>query len=94
MQALQAAEDAEAATKSASIQAHKTALDSAQEAIKAMAQELGYTLPAVRVTDNLTLGAREYAIRLKGVEIARFELKPGLEPGTYSWPLYVTLLPM
>src|SRR3989449_6416445 len=46
---------------------------------KQLAGELGYTLPAVRVTDNLTLGAREYAIRLKGVEIARFELKPGCE---------------
>jgi flagellar biosynthesis protein FlhA len=38
-----------------------------------------YTLPAVRVTDNLSLGAREYAVRLKGVEIARFELKQGCE---------------
>ena len=36
-------------------------------------------LPAVRVTDNLALGAREYAIRLKGVEIARFDLKQGCE---------------
>jgi len=36
-------------------------------------------LPAVRVTDNLSLGAREYAIRLKSVEIARFELKAGCE---------------
>jgi flagellar biosynthesis protein FlhA len=46
---------------------------------KQLAGELGYTLPAVRVTDNLTLGAREYSIRLKGVEIARFELKQGFE---------------
>jgi flagellar biosynthesis protein FlhA len=46
---------------------------------KQLAAELGYTLPAVRVTDNLSLGAREYAIRLKGVEIARFELKQGCE---------------
>jgi flagellar biosynthesis protein FlhA len=46
---------------------------------KQLAGELGYMLPAVRVTDNLSLGAREYAIRLKGVEIARFELKQGCE---------------
>jgi flagellar biosynthesis protein FlhA len=46
---------------------------------KQLAGELGYMLPAVRVTDNLALGAREYDIRLKGVEIARFELKQGCE---------------
>ena len=46
---------------------------------KQLAGELGYMLPAVRVTDNLALGAREYAIRLKGVEIARFELKQGCD---------------
>jgi flagellar biosynthesis protein FlhA len=46
---------------------------------KQLAGELGYMLPAVRVTDNLTLGTREYAIRLKGVEIARFELKQGCD---------------
>jgi flagellar biosynthesis protein FlhA len=46
---------------------------------KQLAGELGYMLPAVRVTDNLALGAREYAIRLKGVEISRFELKQGCE---------------
>ena len=46
---------------------------------KQLAGELGYMLPAVRVTDNLALSAREYAIRLKGVEIARFELKQGCE---------------
>jgi flagellar biosynthesis protein FlhA len=46
---------------------------------KQLAGELGYMLPAVRVTDNLALGPREYAVRLKGVEIARFELKQGCE---------------
>jgi flagellar biosynthesis protein FlhA len=46
---------------------------------KQLAGELGYMLPAVRVTDNLALGAREYDIRLKGVEIARFDLKQGCE---------------
>jgi flagellar biosynthesis protein FlhA len=44
-----------------------------------LASELGYVLPPVRVTDNLTLKAREYVISLKGVEIARYELAHGCE---------------
>ncbi|MGA2880399.1 MAG: flagellar biosynthesis protein FlhA [Bryobacteraceae bacterium] len=41
--------------------------------------ELGYILPPVRVTDNLTLKAREYVLFLKGVEISRYELAHGCE---------------
>src|SRR5208282_525569 len=44
-----------------------------------LATELGYILPPVRVTDNLTLKAREYMISMKGVEIARYELAQGCE---------------
>ena len=44
-----------------------------------LAQELGFMLPSVRVTDQLGLKVREYAVRLKGIEIARFELTPGCE---------------
>lgn len=44
-----------------------------------LASELGYILPAVRVTDNLTLKAREYSISIKGVELSRFELLHGCE---------------
>jgi flagellar biosynthesis protein FlhA len=44
---------------------------------KQLAKDLGYLLPAVRVTDNLSLRAREYAISLKGVEISRYELPQG-----------------
>ena len=44
-----------------------------------LATELGYILPPVRVTDNLTLKAREYMISIKGVEIARYELVHGCE---------------
>jgi flagellar biosynthesis protein FlhA len=40
-----------------------------------LASELGFVLPAVRVTDNLSLKAREYVVLLKGAEIARFELQ-------------------
>jgi flagellar biosynthesis protein FlhA len=46
---------------------------------KQLAAELGFIIPAIRVTDNLSLRAREYAISLKGIEIARFELPQGSE---------------
>lgn len=44
-----------------------------------LATDLGYLLPPVRVTDNLSLRAREYLISLKGAEIARFELPQGCD---------------
>jgi flagellar biosynthesis protein FlhA len=44
-----------------------------------LATELGYLLPPVRVTDNLSLRSREYLIALKGVEISRYELPQGCE---------------
>ncbi len=40
---------------------------------------LGYLLPPVRVTDNLSLRSREYIVLLKGSEIGRYELLPGSE---------------
>jgi flagellar biosynthesis protein FlhA len=40
---------------------------------------LGYMMPPVRVTDNLSLKAREYLILLRGSEIGRYELLPGCE---------------
>ncbi len=40
---------------------------------------LGYLLPPVRVTDNLSLRSREYLVLLKGSEIGRYELVPGSE---------------
>jgi flagellar biosynthesis protein FlhA len=44
-----------------------------------LAGDLGYLLPPVRVTDNLSLRSREYLISLKGVEIARYELPQSCE---------------
>lgn len=44
-----------------------------------MASDLGYVLPPVRVTDNLTLKAREYVISIKGVEVSRYELQNGFD---------------
>ena len=56
-----------------------------------LASDLGYLLPPVRVTDNLSLRSREYVISLKGVEIARYELPQGCElaipTGAASAPL-------
>ncbi|MGI8991826.1 MAG: flagellar biosynthesis protein FlhA [Bryobacteraceae bacterium] len=46
---------------------------------KQLVTDLGYLLPPVRVTDNLSLRAREYVISLKGSEIARFELPQGCD---------------
>jgi flagellar biosynthesis protein FlhA len=46
---------------------------------KQLAGELGFIIPAVRVTDNLSLKAREYSICLKGIEVTRFELPQGME---------------
>src|SRR5207342_337740 len=45
-----------------------------------LATDLGYLLPPVRVTDNLSLRSREYVISIKGAEIARYELPQGCEP--------------
>src|SRR5579883_542890 len=40
---------------------------------------LGFLLPPVRVTDNLSLRSREYVVLLKGSEIGRYEILPGCE---------------
>lgn len=46
---------------------------------KNLASQVGYFLPPVKVNDNLALRSREYAILLKGVEVARYELPGGQE---------------
>jgi flagellar biosynthesis protein FlhA len=42
---------------------------------KQLASQLGFLVPPVHITDNLTLKEREYVIHLRGVEIARWELR-------------------
>lgn len=44
-----------------------------------LAAELGYLMPAVRVTDNLSLQVREYVVLLKGAEVGRYELPLGCD---------------
>ena len=39
-----------------------------------LAQQLGFILPPVHITDNARLAPREYVIYLRGVEVARWEL--------------------
>ena len=41
---------------------------------KHLAQQLGFVVPAVHITDNLRLKSHEYAVYLRGVEIARWEM--------------------
>jgi len=41
---------------------------------KQVATEMGFLVPSIRFTDNLQLRAQQYVVRLKGVEIARYEL--------------------
>jgi len=48
-----------------------------------LAAELGYVLPPVRVTDNLSLKPGEYVVLLKTAEIARFEMPQGFELAIY-----------
>ncbi len=52
---------------------------------KQMALDRGFIIPSVHIRDNLELKPQEYAIRIKGVEIARGEARPGsllaLNPG-------------
>jgi flagellar biosynthesis protein FlhA len=42
---------------------------------KSLAQQLGFLVPSIHITDNLSLKEREYVIYLRGVEIARWEMK-------------------
>jgi flagellar biosynthesis protein FlhA len=42
---------------------------------KNLAQQLGFLVPSIHITDNLSLREREYAIYLRGVEIARWEMR-------------------
>jgi flagellar biosynthesis protein FlhA len=42
---------------------------------KNLAQQLGFLVPSIHITDNLSLREREYVIYLRGVEIARWEMR-------------------
>lgn len=44
---------------------------------KSLAQQLGFLVPAIHITDNLSLRENEYVIHLRGAEIARWETRRG-----------------
>ena len=44
---------------------------------RAIAQEIGFVTPPVRILDNMQLGPNEYVIRLKEQEVGRGTVKPG-----------------
>jgi flagellar biosynthesis protein FlhA len=44
-----------------------------------LATDLGYMLPPLKLTDNLSMEAHKYAILIKGIQISSFELPPGCE---------------
>jgi flagellar biosynthesis protein FlhA len=44
---------------------------------KSLAQVLGFLVPSIHITDNLSMKEKEYVVYLRGVEIARWELKTG-----------------
>jgi flagellar biosynthesis protein FlhA len=44
---------------------------------KSLAQQLGFLVPSIHITDNLSLRESEYVVHLRGVEIARWELRKG-----------------
>ena len=45
---------------------------------KNLAQQLGFLVPSIHITDNLALREGEYVVYIRGVEIARWELRRGL----------------
>jgi flagellar biosynthesis component FlhA len=47
------------------------------------AQQLGFIVPPVHITDNVRLKAKEYVIALRGVEVARWEM---LQLGGFAAP--------
>ncbi len=42
---------------------------------KNLAQQFGFLVPSIHITDNLSLKEKEYVVYLRGVEIARWELR-------------------
>ncbi len=45
---------------------------------KNLAQQLGFLVPSIHITDNLSLREGEYVVHLRGVEIARWEVRRGM----------------
>lgn len=61
-------------------------LDRIKALRRQFAESLGFVVPPIHIRDNLQLRPNEYAIILKGVEVAKAEVLPGhllaIDPGT------------
>jgi flagellar biosynthesis protein FlhA len=53
---------------------------------KKLAQQMGFLVPPIHITDNLALREGEYVLLLRGIEIARWELRRGLLLAVSSQP--------
>ena len=53
---------------------------------KQIASEMGFVVPPIRIRDNVQLDTNEYVFKIRGVEISRYEVYPGMHlamnPGT------------
>jgi flagellar biosynthesis protein FlhA len=58
------------------VQGHKIT-DQIKALRRQLAQEMGFVMPAVRILDNMQLGANEYRIRIKEFDSGKGELFPG-----------------
>ncbi len=53
---------------------------------KKLAQQMGFLVPSIHITDNVALKEQEYVIQLRGIEIARWELRRGCLLAVSSLP--------
>jgi flagellar biosynthesis protein FlhA len=53
---------------------------------KRLAQQMGFLVPPIHITDNLALRENEYVVLLRGIEIARWELRRDLLLAVSSTP--------
>ncbi len=58
---------------------------------KKLAQQMGFLVPSIHITDNVALKEQEYVIQLRGVEIARWELRRGCLLAVNSVPGAINL---
>ncbi len=58
---------------------------------KQIAAEMGFVVPPIRIRDNVQLGTNQYVIKIRGIEISKYEVYPGLylamNPGTATQEL-------
>ena len=58
---------------------------------KKLAQQLGFMVPSIHITDNFGLREGEYVVLLRGIEIARWELRRGCLLAVSSTPGVIDL---